>query len=211
MFGKPLTHLAFARDPIDAKQQQCAPIRRLHDLDQSRLQPRVQHVIRSPGLPTDWRIPQGEQLMYKHIMLPYDGSPLSDKALQEGMGLAKSENAHVTLIYVVSLHHLTVAGASAAPGMKRWEQEYAENMQAQAKEMLEAARERVMAAGLTCDTLVVNNGAGPYQHIIDGANRLKCDLIVMASHGRKGLDGLLVGSQTIKVLSHSTIPVLVIR
>lgn len=169
---------------------------------------------RSPGQPIDWRTPKGEQPLYKHIMLPYDGSPLSDKALREGMGLAKSENsenAKITLIYVISLHHLTVGGASAAPGMKRWEQEYAENMRAQAKQMLEAAREHVVAAGLACDTLVVDNGAGPYQHIIAGASRLKCDLIVMASHGRKGLDGLLVGSQTIKVLSHSTIPVLVIR
>jgi nucleotide-binding universal stress UspA family protein len=167
--------------------------------------------IRSPCPVDRLAHDEGEQLMYKHIMLPYDGSPLSEKALREGMGLAKSENAKITLIYVISLHHLTVAGASTAPGMEGWEREYAENMRSQAKQMLEAARERAVAAGLVCETLVVNNGAGPYQHIIDSASRLKCDLIVMASHGRKGLDGLLVGSQTIKVLSHSTIPVLVIR
>jgi nucleotide-binding universal stress UspA family protein len=161
--------------------------------------------------PIDWRTSTGEQLMYQHILLPYDGSPLSDNALQVGMGLAKSESARITLMYVVSFHHLTVGGGSSVPGMKRWEQEYAENIRAQAKQMLEAARERVAAAGLACETLVVDNGAGPYQHIIDSANRLQCDLIVMASHGRRGLDGLLVGSQTIKVLSHSTIPVLVVR
>lgn len=148
--------------------------------------------------------------MYKHIMLPYDGSELSDKALGEGIGLAKSENAKITLIYVVSPHHLMIGGGRAVPGLKRLEQEYAENIRAEARSMLDAARQQVAGAGLACD-VVLEDGASAYQCIIDAVQRLHCDLIVMASHGRRGLEGLVVGSQTIKVLTHSTIPVLVVR
>lgn len=148
--------------------------------------------------------------MYKHIMLPYDGSELSEKALNEGIGLAKSQNAKITLMYVVSPHHLMVGGGRVIPGLKRLEQEYADNIRTEAREMLDAARQRVSAAGLACDILV-EDGADAHRSIIEGAKRLKCDLIVMASHGRRGLEGLVVGSQTIKVLTHSTIPVLVVR
>lgn len=148
--------------------------------------------------------------MYKHILLPYDGSELSEKALTEGIGLAKSENAKITLIYVVSPHHLMVGGGRAVPGLKRLEQEYAQNIRDEAQAMLDTARQRAASAGLMVD-VVLEDGANAHQCIIDGAQRLKCDLILMASHGRRGLDGLVVGSQTIKVLTHSTIPVLVVR
>jgi len=148
--------------------------------------------------------------MYKHIMLPYDGSDLSDKALAEGIGLAKSQNAKITLMYVVSPHHLMVGGGRMIPGLKRLEQEYAENIRGEARQMLDAARQRVSTSGLACDILL-EDGTSAYQCIIDGANRLSCDLIVMASHGRRGVEGLVVGSQTIKVLTHSTISVLVVR
>lgn len=148
--------------------------------------------------------------MYKHILLPYDGSDLSEKALTEGMGLAKSENARITLIYVVSPHHLMIGGGRAVPGLKRLEQEYAQNIRAEAQTMLDTARQRASSTGLAVDVLI-EDGANAYQCIIDGAQRLKCDLILMASHGRRGLDGLVVGSQTMKVLAHSTIPVLVVR
>jgi len=148
--------------------------------------------------------------MYKHIMLPYDGSELSHKALSEGIGLAKGENAKITLIYVVSPHHLMIGGGRAVPGLKRLEQEYAENIRAEARSMLDTAQQHVTGAGLACD-IVLEDGANAYQCIIDAAQRLHCDLIVMASHGRRGIEGLVVGSQTIKVLTHSTIPVLVVR
>jgi len=148
--------------------------------------------------------------MYKHILLPYDGSELSERALSEGMGLAKSEIAKITLIYVVSAHHLMVGGGRLVPGLKRLEQEYVENIRTQARAMLDTGCQRVASAGLACDILV-EDGTSPYQCIIDAAQRMKCDLIVMASHGRRGIEGMVVGSQTIKVLTHSTIPVLVVR
>lgn len=148
--------------------------------------------------------------MYKHIMLPYDGSELSDKALTEGIGLAQSHNAKITLMYVVSPHHLMVGGGRLVPGLKRLEEEYAENIRSEARQMLDAARQRVSTAGLACDILL-EDGTSAYKCIVDGANRLSCDLIVMASKGRRGIDGLVVGSQTLKVLTHATVPVLVVR
>ena len=66
---------------------------------------------------------------------------------------------------------------------------------------------RMMVA---CDVLL-EEGVNPYQHIVEGAKRLQCDLVVMASHGRRGIEGFLLGSQTVKVLTHSNVPVLVIR
>lgn len=148
--------------------------------------------------------------MYKHILLPYDGSELSDKALGEGIGLAKGAHGKITLMYVVTPHHLMVGGGRAVPGLKRLEEEYAANIRAEAAAMLEAARKRADAAGVSCDTLM-EDGASPHQLIVDASTRLKCDVIVMASHGRRGLEGMLLGSQTVKVLTHTTTPVLVVR
>lgn len=148
--------------------------------------------------------------MYKHIMLPYDGSELSDKALAEAIGLAKSEKAKITLLYVVGPHHLMVGGGRAVPGLKRLETEYIDKIRTEANGMLDSARQSVEAAGLAANALL-EDGIDAYRQIIDAATREKCDVIVMASHGRRGLEGLIVGSQTLKVLTHSTIPVLVVR
>jgi nucleotide-binding universal stress UspA family protein len=148
--------------------------------------------------------------MYKHILLPYDGSEISEKALTEAVSIAKCGTAKITLLYVVSPHHLMVGGGRAVPGLKRLEAEYVARIRAEAEAMLEAARQRVASAGLECNA-VLQDGESAYQQIIDAATREKCDLIVMASHGRRGLEGLVVGSQTVKVLTHSTIPVLVVR
>jgi nucleotide-binding universal stress UspA family protein len=148
--------------------------------------------------------------MYTHIMLPYDGSEISDKALAQAIGLAKSEKARIMLLYVVGPHHLMVGGGRAVPGLKRLEAEYVEKIRAEASGMLAAAKKNVESAGVACTTLL-EDGEDAYRKVIDAAAREKCDLIVMASHGRRGLDALVVGSQTVKVLTHSTIPVLVVR
>jgi len=148
--------------------------------------------------------------MYKHILLPYDGSELSDKALTEAIGLARGEKAKITLLYVVGPHHLMVGGGSAVPGLKRLEMEYVEKIRAEATAMLDAARQRACTAGLDC-VCVLEDGINAYEKIITVANRDRCDLIVMASHGRRGLEGMIIGSQTNKVLTRATVPVLVVR
>ena len=76
--------------------------------------------------------------------------------------------------------------------------------------MLDVARQRVAAAGVAVDMLL-DHGPDPHEKIVEAARQLKCDLIVMATHGRRGVEGVVVGSQTLKVLTHSTIPVLVVR
>jgi len=148
--------------------------------------------------------------MYKHILMPYDGSPLSDKALAEGIALAKGTDAKITLLYVLTPHHLHVGGGRKVPGLKQLEQQYHDELRNRSEAMLETAKKRATSAAVTCNSLI-EEGTDPHEVIIARATRLKCDLILMASHGRKGLEGVLVGSETMKVLTHSKVPVLVVR
>lgn len=148
--------------------------------------------------------------MYQHIMLPFDGSPLSDRALAEGVALAKSNGAKITLMHVVHPYHVPVAGDHTSPAIQEIERQFLVELEKRAAEMLESARHRTAAAGVACDS-VVQSGLHPYEEIIAAANKRGCDLILMASHGRRGIQGLLLGSETVKVLTHCTIPVLVVR
>lgn len=148
--------------------------------------------------------------MYKHMMVAYDGSHLSDKALDEAIEFATQTRCKISLLYVLTPHHLLVGGSSRIPGLKELERQHAETLREHAREMLQSAQDRVKAAGIGCE-VVFEEGHHPYQHIVDGATRLKCDVILMASHGRRGIEGFVVGSQTVKVLTHSDVPVLVVR
>jgi nucleotide-binding universal stress UspA family protein len=148
--------------------------------------------------------------MYKHMMVAYDGSPLSDKALNEAIEFAKQTGCKISLLYVLTPHHLLVGGGRNVPGLKDLERQHAETLRQHALEMLESARNRIKSAGIACD-VVFEEGLHPYEHIVEGAKRLKCDMVLMASHGRRGIEGLVVGSQTVKVLTHSSVPVLVVR
>jgi len=148
--------------------------------------------------------------MYKHILLAYDGSLLSDKALNEAASLAKCAGAKVTVIYVATPHHLLLGGGREVPGLKRLEQQYAEEIDREARQTLDLARQRIAGTGVEADALL-DHGKAPHENLVQAALRLKCDLIVMASHGRRGVEGLVVGSQTMKVLTHTSLPVLVVR
>lgn len=149
--------------------------------------------------------------MYKDILLPYDGSPLSEKALAEGVAFAKSVvGSKLTLLYVLTPHHLLLGGGRPVPGLKKLEQQFQDELKKKANEMLESAKKRAAGASVACN-IVIEEGASPHEVIIARAARLKCDLIIMASHGRRGLEGVLIGSETMKVLTHATTPVLVVR
>ena len=148
--------------------------------------------------------------MYKNIMLPYDGSPLSEKALAEGVAFAKNVGSKITLLYVLTPHHLLLGGGRPVPGLKKLEQQFKDELTKKANGMLEGAKKHAAGASVACSTMI-EEGADPHEVIIALATRLKCDLIIMASHGRRGLEGVLIGSETMKVLTHSTIPVLVVR
>jgi nucleotide-binding universal stress UspA family protein len=138
--------------------------------------------------------------MFKHILIPTDGSDLSKDAVQYGISLAKEVNAKVTGITVYAVHPdmLTETPESCKKRMTTNAMKYLEQVKDAAK------------AGVVCDTVQVEH-EHPFQAIIEAAKSKGCDLIVMASHGRRGVSAIVPGSETLKVLTHSTIPVLVYR
>jgi nucleotide-binding universal stress UspA family protein len=153
--------------------------------------------------------------MYKHILFPTDGAELSLRAERECIALAKSIGARITVIHVVPQRHMTLTAgrgeeAVGAELIRQLESQYDEVAKKNAEAIFTGLQERARTNGVQCYTLVVV-GNEPYKEIIEHAQRLNCDLVLMASHGRKGLEGLLLGSETIKVLTHCKVPVLVVR
>ncbi len=145
--------------------------------------------------------------MCKHILIPTDGSPLSGDAVRQGIALARSLGAEITVITVSPLFHTFVLD----PGMIiDTPQEYQRECDALAAKTLGVAEAEARAAGVPFRALHVIH-EHPYAAIIEAAEKNHCDLIFMASHGRKGAFSLLLGSETTKVLTHSKIPVLVCR
>jgi nucleotide-binding universal stress UspA family protein len=142
--------------------------------------------------------------MYGHILVATDGSALSAPAIRTAVGLAKSLSARLTAIYVVAPY------AGNAMGAISLLQGYRRELQRDARRALAAFHAEARAQGVAAQGSSVA-GLEPWQAILLAARRRKCDLIVMASHGRGGLAGLLLGSETRKVLTHSRIPVLVCR
>ena len=145
--------------------------------------------------------------MYKHILIPTDGSELSKKAVDHGIGLAKALNAKVTAVTVSEPFHVF----AVEPGMLTdTPDEYEKRIAALAGKYLKAAKDAATAAGVACDVVQVEH-EHPYETIIDTARKRGCDAIVMASHGRRGVSAVVLGSETVKVLTHSNIPVVVVR
>jgi nucleotide-binding universal stress UspA family protein len=148
--------------------------------------------------------------MYTHILLPTDGSELSAAAVQNGIRFAKGLGAKVTGICVIPSQYL-----STSEGLSReaYLELPAKRLKA-AKEFaavsLATVEKAAKEAGVDCE-VVVEMSDQPYEAIIQTAERKGCDLIMMASHGRRGVKALLIGSETQKVLTHSKIPVLVYR
>ncbi len=145
--------------------------------------------------------------MFKHLLIATDGSELSAKAVNEGARLAKALGARVTVFTVAeTLPPVVVEGAVFGPA----DAVRVKAAEDQAARVLDAAAAEVAKAGIGCETASALD-RDPYQAIIDTAKAKGCDLIVMASHGRRGLAALVLGSVTQKVLAHSPIPVLVHR
>jgi nucleotide-binding universal stress UspA family protein len=147
--------------------------------------------------------------MFKHILLPTDGSELSEKALRRGIEFAKKIKARVTAIHVVPEFRVVTdeSFGTISPALKK---RFEDESRVRAQKLLDAIARRAKARGVRCATMSVV-GDLPYQQIIAAARKNKCDLILMASHGRRGLSSLLLGSETAKVLTHSKVPVLVVR
>ena len=145
--------------------------------------------------------------MFKHLLLPTDGSALSKAAIERGLQFAKSMQAKVTGVYVMPQFHVL---AYQAEMLADTEQEFAADCKAHAEQYLAVIGQAAREAGVECSTVAAASDH-PFEAIIQTAQDRACDLIVMASHGRRGMRGLLLGSETHKVLTHSRIPVLVLR
>jgi len=145
--------------------------------------------------------------MFRHILLPTDGSPLSEIAMREGIQLAKNINARVTGFCVIPKLRYFSYNSEIGP---EFEKQAAAAVQAEVNKNLLAIENAAKAAGVPCETAQEKSDQ-PYEAIIQAAQKRECDLIIMASHGRRGVQGLLLGSETQKVLTHSKIPVLVYR
>ena len=148
--------------------------------------------------------------MYKHILLPTDGSKLSEKAVKQCIRLAKSIGARITAINITPEFQMAMDEGFVMPNASLLKKRFEEEAEKRSKKLLDEVKTDAGAAGVDCDSVSVASGA-PYEAIIKHAKKEKCDLIMMASHGRKGLSSILLGSETAKVLTHSTIPVLVVR
>ena len=147
--------------------------------------------------------------MFKHILIPTDGSDLSKKAVKKGIEFAKTIKARITTIHVVPEFRI-IADESFVSLTPEAKKRFEEESLRRAKKMLDSVVQQAKAQGVRCDAVAEANDL-PYQQIIATAKSNKCDLILMASHGRRGIASILLGSETAKVLTHSTIPVLVIR
>jgi nucleotide-binding universal stress UspA family protein len=140
--------------------------------------------------------------MYRHILIPTDGSELADHGVAHGLALAKYVGAKTSIIFVVEpFPEMTGRFLETVA-------RYVELRKEQATSVLDVAANAAKQAGVPCDTIQVEN-AQPHQGIIAAAEDKGCDLIVMSSHGRSGLSALLIGSVTNKVLTHAKTPVLV--
>ncbi|MBI3700478.1 MAG: universal stress protein [Afipia sp.] len=144
--------------------------------------------------------------MYRHILLPTDGSDLSRKAIKHGIALAKAVGARVTAIVVSTpFQSLVVDPGAVSKALDQYKALAAE----QTAKYLDAVRSDAQGAGVTCSVSCVEHDQ-PYKAIIDIAQEKGCDLIIMASHGLRGVSAIL-GSETLKVLTHSRVPILVYR
>ena len=150
--------------------------------------------------------------MYRHILIPTDGSELAQRAVTNGLALAKSLGAKVTVIVIEEPFNWLGVSETSAYQRQALDalEKHNEQVKQHAAAVLGRAADAARQAGVPCDTMQVENAA-PWQAIIAAATERGCDLIAMASHGRGGLSAVVLGSVTNKVLTHTKTPVLVYR
>ncbi|GAB2874849.1 universal stress protein [Pseudoduganella ginsengisoli] len=143
--------------------------------------------------------------MYQHLLLPTDGSPGSSAAIQSALEFAKDAGARVTALHVLPEYHVFTYEAEQLEDTR---EAYLRGTSDQAAKLLAALASNAKAMGVPCETVSLRSDQ-PYRKIVETAQARGCDLIAMATHGVTGLKGMLLGSQTHRVLLKSRIPVLV--
>jgi nucleotide-binding universal stress UspA family protein len=148
--------------------------------------------------------------MYKHILVATDGTKLSAKAVKAAARLAKTCNARLAAVYAMQPYPDPVYSEGAAFGPRMSRSRYMQVAEREARKALAAVEIEAQTAAVPFSSVLVTD-AQPWKAIIRAARSRRCDVIVMASHGRRGISALLLGSETSKVLAHSKVPVLVCR
>jgi len=144
--------------------------------------------------------------MFQRILVPTDGSDITMKAIDTAIGLARSLNARLYTISVKEpFPYSAISEMQPTPP-----QEFFDAQERIASARIKSVRDACVTAGIECEAHTVE-ALHPWEAIIEHAQRMECELLVMASHGRRGVTALLLGSETQKVLTHSKIPVLVVR
>ncbi|MDO9165462.1 MAG: universal stress protein [Rhodoferax sp.] len=144
--------------------------------------------------------------MFKHILVPVDGSPTSQLAVEKAIGLAKAFGSRVTAIFVIDPYPFTGVGTDFAYGQA----EYLNAATSEANAAIKTTKTAFEGAGVAVETSVIEAHAA-WRGVVQAAESVQADLIVMGSHGRSGLEKLVLGSVTQAVLSHTRLPVLVVR
>ena len=145
--------------------------------------------------------------MFQHLLVPTDGTALSRGTALQAVRFAKSIDAKITAFHAMPELRLLANHPGLTPETRN---SFVEQARTHADELLAFVKQTAQAEGVACQTVMVSSDH-PHEAILRAALDRDCDLIFMASHGRRGIEGLLVGSETQKVMTHSKIPVLVWR
>ena len=144
--------------------------------------------------------------MFKRILVPTDGSDITSKAIDTAIAMAKT---HGAMLYTISVKepfpYSAISEMQPVPP-----QEFYDAQERIAANRVKTVKDAAAAAGIACEGATVE-ALHPWEAILDLAKQKQCDLIVMASHGRRGITALLIGSETSRVLTHSPLPVLVVK
>jgi nucleotide-binding universal stress UspA family protein len=147
--------------------------------------------------------------MYRHILLPTDGSKLAHRAVTHGLSLAKAVGAKVTALVIEPTFNVYDVPSSKVHQMSSAFAEHAQHAKLHAAQILIGVADAAKGSNVPCETVQMVHDH-PYEAIVATAKEKGCDLIVMASHGRSGIAGIVLGSVTTKVLTHTSVPTLVI-
>jgi nucleotide-binding universal stress UspA family protein len=153
------------------------------------------------------RLKRRKTAMFKHILLPTDGSELSERAIHSGIAMAKALGASITGMTATKPYHVVTLDPMIVTDTR---ETYGAHADAIAADRLSVIEKAAKSAGVPC-RLVHRIGEHPYEEIIKAAMETGCDAILMASHGRRGVSALVIGSETTKVLTHTKLPVVVYR
>ena len=147
-------------------------------------------------------------MSYRRILVPVDGSPTANLGLREAIALAKSQKARLQLVHVVDIHYALMGGPESAMYIA----DLVPSLKARGRRLLDKAAEQVRRARLRCDTVILETLTGPAaEPIVRQARKWRADLIVIGTHGRRGVRRLVLGSDAEQVVRNSPVPVMLVR